>query len=249
MLYIRDADGLDLTLNPPADVTVKAVSESGILYELDFQVVEDNTALPVQAVSATVEWSTGSTASVYPYTDSVNGTLAVSAVQLLPVGLNVIRVEGQNYVTPVQQVISVNFVVTVEPRIQDATPARVVFGPILPKDTGFPNNEQWNFTVGSDLEILASSVKMLLITGKGERVMEPDYGTNLRVLLFEHMAAGVEEIAQREIVEALTRWEPRVTLESVSVVRNETDRSVTVYCSILSKLDRQTFSLPLTFTP
>jgi phage baseplate assembly protein W len=248
MLYIRDFDGVDLAANPPAEVTVRAASETGILYELQARVVEDDTSLPVQSVEAAIDWNDGLQPETFDYSLSVSGTLTIDAVRQLAVGNHVLRLEGQNFAAPTRQVAGVNFSVVVLPRIQEAPDTRIVFGPILPKDSGYPNNQQWNFTTGTDLEILASSVKMLLITGKGERVMEPDYGTNLRVLLFEAMTEGMEAIAQQEIVDAITRWEPRVSLVSIGVTRSPDNRSITVDCIFFSKLSQQNFNLPLSFT-
>jgi len=247
MLSIRDFDGVDLIANPPAEVAVRATSEAGILYELQARVVEDDTSLPVQSVEAAIDWNDGLQPETFNYMLSVNGTLSIDSVRQLSVGNHVLRLEGQNFAAPTRQVEGVNFSVVVTPRVQKAPDTRIIFGPILPKDTGFPNNQQWNFTTGTDLEVLASSVKMLLITGKGERVMEPDYGTNLRLLLFEAMTDGMEAVAQREIVEAITRWEPRVSLVSISVTRTPDNKSITVDCIFFSKLSQQNFNLPLSF--
>jgi phage baseplate assembly protein W len=102
------------------------------------------------------------------------------------------------------------------------------------------------YNTESDLLILESSVRMLLLTAKGERLMEPEYGTNLRRILFEQNINGIEAAIQEEIVSALTTWEPRLQLQTISVQRNA-DQSVTVNCAFLSKLSTQGFDMNLEF--
>lgn len=248
MLSIYDSAGIDLVANPPAAITVRAFTDEGWPYTLQANIIESDTTLPIRDVAAMIDWSTGTLPEYYDHSQSVNGTLAIARTKVLSPGQHVVRLEARNYDAPVNSVAGVNFSILVYPRIQKAVPARIVFGPILPKDAGFPNNEQWNFNSGSDLEILASSVKMVLITAKGERIMEPDYGTNLRVLLFEQNTEGLQEMAQREIVDAMTRWEPRVELTGLNITKND-DRSITVDCAFESKLTQQTFVVSPTFEP
>jgi len=122
----------------------------------------------------------------------------------------------------------------------------LIYGPILPKDEGYPNTSQWNFDRGTDLEILASSLKMLLLTRQGERIMEPDYGTRLHSLLFLPQTSGFESVVQHEITEALTRWEPRVELRYFQVEKTG-DREIKVTATFASRLNQSEFVLPLTF--
>lgn len=247
MLSIRDSNYVDLTVNPPAPVTLTALSEAGWPYTLTVKAVEDDANLPVQDVEVAVDWGDGNIQQ-YSHTLSSAGTLSIQTTHTLPVGRNVVRVEAQNYRAPNFDLAGVNFSVIVNPRVQQAVPTRIVFGPILPKDVGYPNSQQWNFNSGNDLEILASSVKMVLITKKGERIMEPEYGTNLHSLLFEQNTQALQEMAQQEVVDSMTRWEPRVALVSLSVSRPN-DRSVQIDCVFESKLTQQTFAVSTTFEP
>jgi phage baseplate assembly protein W len=96
------------------------------------------------------------------------------------------------------------------------------------------------FDIGSDNKIWESSVKMLLKTKRGDRVMEPRYGTNLQQLLFENDPNTVMGLASQEVTRALSQWEPRVQLLNLSA-RNNGDRSISLDLTLLSKLSQQPF--------
>jgi len=246
MLSIRDTDGDDLTANPPVAVVIRAPDTTGIAYQLQFSVVEDSEVLPFNYVSAVVNWNDGTAPEEFPYTLASSGTLTISSQRRLTIGDHNIEVVAQNYAAPTPDTVLVNFEVVVDPPVTYAEPRKLLYGPILPSDQGFPNASQWSFNTGYDSNILASSVKMLLITNKNERVMEPEYGTRLRDILFEPMGQGVEAMARQEIVDALNRWEPRVTLEFLQVIRNN-DRSVTVNAQFVSKISFKQFVTSVTF--
>lgn len=101
--------------------------------------------------------------------------------------------------------------------------------------------------VAANIFILESSAKMLLNTAKGERVMEPEYGTNLRRLLFETSTAAIETAAQQEITEALALWEPRLALQFLQVERPPNTRQAVVTCTLLSRVTGEGFGLTLYF--
>jgi phage baseplate assembly protein W len=244
MLTIKDFDGNDLVANPPDEANYRAVGvRQSVLVGIQCRVIEDDPYLAGMFVNGTLNWNDGSLPTVY---DAVAGTLTIDEEKGLTNGVYIVNVLGANYRAPVADKVSVNFPVNVIQEAAKAPPQRLIFGPILPRDSGFPNPDQWDFNTESDLLVLESSVRMLLLTAKGERLMEPEYGTNIRRILFEQNVSGIESAIQEEIISALTTWEPRLQLEFINVVRN-TDLSVTVTCSFLSKLSSQGFQVNLEF--
>ena len=241
---ITDFDGVDLTENPPAVVPVAAVPVLGGPATVQCLAICYGT-LPYCYVTGTLSWDDGSLPIVY--NGSTSGTLTIDTYRNLQPGDYVVTVEAHDYNTPVWNTVNVNF--AFEVRSLDRTPVKtpIIFGPILPKDAGFPNPDQWDWNRGEDIEILASSVKMLLTTSKGERMMQPDYGTNLSLILFEFQGNGIESMVQQEIVDAITRWEPRVNLQFLTVQRTG-EREVTVDATFVSKLNQQDFTVPMTFS-
>lgn len=245
MLRIEDFNGVNLIEQPPEAVPIVSSPVVGGRATVQCRIVEDGT-LPFDYVTGTLYWDDGSLPIVYNGTTA--GTLTINTYRNLQPGDYVVKVEAHNYDTPVWDTVSTNFQFIVRPLQQEPVKTPVVFGPILPKDTGFPNADQWNWNRGEDIEILASSVKMLLTTSKGERIMQPEYGTNLRLILFELESTGIEGLVQQEIIDAITRWEPRVSLQFLTVERTG-EREITVNATFISKLNQQDFNIPMVFSP
>ncbi len=61
------------------------------------------------------------------------------------------------------------------------------------------------------------SIRIILDTQYGERVMRPTFGCNLRSLAFAPNNASTANLARHYVEEGLTRWEPRILLVQVSV--------------------------------
>lgn len=53
-----------------------------------------------------------------------------------------------------------------------------------------------------------SNFKNLILTKKGERIMQPDLGTDLHRILFENITEETIENARLTVVEATERWMP-----------------------------------------
>lgn len=70
-----------------------------------------------------------------------------------------------------------------------------------------------------------SNVKNLLLTAKGERYELPDFGTELRFILFENITEESELVdkIKGEIIDALTTWIPYVGITQLDVKFNITD--------------------------
>jgi phage baseplate assembly protein W len=64
-------------------------------------------------------------------------------------------------------------------------------------------------------ESIRQSIRIILSTAKGERVMRPDFGCGLQELVFAVNNATTQGLAESEVEEALIRWEPRIKLERV----------------------------------
>jgi phage baseplate assembly protein W len=249
-LRITNLNGVNLIEQPPETVAVAAYPVTGGAANIQCLLIEDS-ALPVDYITGTLYWDDGSLPVVYNGTSA--GTIVIDATRNLQPGQYVARVEAHNYAVipedcgrPHWNTVSVNFGFYVQPIDKQPVKTPLIYGPILPKDTGYPNQDQWNWNRGEDIEILASSVKMLLTTRKGERIMQPGYGTNLHAILFELQTTGIETLVQQEIVDALVLWEPRVSLRSILVERTA-ERDVTVTADFVSKLNQRDFTIPMTF--
>lgn len=72
----------------------------------------------------------------------------------------------------------------------------------------------------TDIEVLRADLLFLLQSNFGERVMLPQYGTNLRSLVFDMNDPVIEQKAKALITQAITAWEPRVTIDAITIDRN-----------------------------
>lgn len=66
-------------------------------------------------------------------------------------------------------------------------------------------------------EGIDSSLRVVLMTAPGERVMRPNFGCRIWELMFEPINANTLGLMAEAVREAVARWEPRVVLESVRV--------------------------------
>lgn len=67
---------------------------------------------------------------------------------------------------------------------------------------------QFHMSCGEDN--IEESIKVILMTGKGERVMRPDFGSNLNRFVFESIDYGNLVQIENEVKDALRQWEPRI---------------------------------------
>jgi len=75
----------------------------------------------------------------------------------------------------------------------------------------------------SDAADIQCSLQILLSTRHGERVLLPGYGCDLEPLVFEPMSTTFNTYIQNLVQTAITNYEPRITLNSVSL---STDQAV-----------------------
>ena len=83
----------------------------------------------------------------------------------------------------------------------------------------FPVSVNDNGLIGYDCneKSIENSIKIILGTTKGERVMRPDFGCDLNNLVFAPNNSRTAALAKHYIEEALHRWEHRIVLEDVGV--------------------------------
>lgn len=75
-----------------------------------------------------------------------------------------------------------------------------------------------SISLSTGVEKINQSMHMILTTRKGERVMMPEYGSNLPLLVYEPNDAFLEVQLREETATALARWEPRIKVLRVDIV-------------------------------
>lgn len=73
-------------------------------------------------------------------------------------------------------------------------------------------------------EQVKSNIRNLLLTKRGERILQPEFGSGLQELLFEQNVDDFEGRIEDTINESLEQWLPYVTAEEIEVDSSDTLR-------------------------
>jgi phage baseplate assembly protein W len=85
-----------------------------------------------------------------------------------------------------------------------------------------------DITLLKDEDAVKDALKNLLLTDRGERLMQPDLGGGIKELLFENMTPAVLTLIKDRVEECVKTTEPRAELVSVQVSSNIDDNFVGV---------------------
>ena len=83
--------------------------------------------------------------------------------------------------------------------------------------------EGWFKSTETTIEAVKNNIKMLLMTNKGERFMQPNLGLNLRQYMFEQFTDELRITIENEIVDTFKFWLPFVQLRDLVIKMEETD--------------------------
>jgi len=83
-------------------------------------------------------------------------------------------------------------------------------------------------------EHIHESIRQILGTRRGERFLLPEFGSRLHELLFEGNDAILQGLLRHEVIDALTRWEPRIVIEQVVMVPDEHAIQVNIRYRLIS---------------
>jgi phage baseplate assembly protein W len=73
------------------------------------------------------------------------------------------------------------------------------------------------------VEDLDRSIRIVLLTAPGERVMRPKFGCRIWDLLFEPITPNLLGLIAEAVREAVAQWEPRVDVEQVVPTVDDND--------------------------
>jgi hypothetical protein len=96
-----------------------------------------------------------------------------------------------------------------------------------------------DLSVLKDDNAIKQAVINLLLTDKGERLFEPQIGSNIRRLLFDILDFGTAALVQNEIKQCLRDYEPRIRVDNVIATPNfdENGFDVTLAFTIIGRDD------------
>ena len=78
-------------------------------------------------------------------------------------------------------------------------------------------DQSGSLAMTSGADDIDASIRVVLLTAPGERVMRPFFGCRVWDLMFEPINANTLGLMADAVREAIGRWEPRVDLEDVDL--------------------------------
>jgi phage baseplate assembly protein W len=102
--------------------------------------------------------------------------------------------------------------------------------PIQPGNAGY---FEQTFTT---LDEAKSNLINLLLTRKGERVMQPEFGTSIYSILFENVATDIKLILEEDIREAVRTWLSYILISSVDINTDRLDNENRIDISVTFSL-------------
>jgi len=79
-----------------------------------------------------------------------------------------------------------------------------------------------------DEEAVKESLRNLILTNKGERLMQPLLGGNIRAMLFENNTPATIKFLQEQIKATIEEYEPRASLIDVTVQSSLDENTINV---------------------
>jgi hypothetical protein len=85
-----------------------------------------------------------------------------------------------------------------------------------------------DLVVSKDAFAIKQAIVNLLLTNRGERLFQPDYGSDIRSLLFEPLDYGTAGRMKSAIVYSLSTFEPRISVTRLECIPNYNDNGFDV---------------------
>ena len=82
--------------------------------------------------------------------------------------------------------------------------------------------------VSKDASAIKQAIVSLLLTNKGERLMNPKYGSDIRSYLFEPLDYGTAAQIKANIRSTIDRFEPRISISDIKCIPNFNDNGFDV---------------------
>lgn len=98
--------------------------------------------------------------------------------------------------------------------------------------TFLPNPATGDVAMRYNDQSVIRSIRNLLDTNLYDRLFQPDIGSTLNQLLFEPVSPITATLIETEIVRVLTNYEPRATINSLTVSADPDSNQFTVHLTV-----------------
>ncbi|NED93729.1 GPW/gp25 family protein [Phytoactinopolyspora alkaliphila] len=99
---------------------------------------------------------------------------------------------------------------------------------------------------------LDRSIRVILLTAPGERVMRPAFGCRIWDLMFEPITPNLIGLISQAVRDAIAQWEPRVEVDDVSPVHDDEEPGLVrigITYRVKSSNDRRNLVYPFYVIP
>jgi hypothetical protein len=96
-------------------------------------------------------------------------------------------------------------------------------------------NSLGDIKLAEDVAAVLTSIDNILGTSRGERVMRPEFGSDIKSMLFENMDSTILKILSRQVKEAIEKWEARVSVTEVSQYSDPDTNTLSIEISFTIK--------------
>ena len=80
----------------------------------------------------------------------------------------------------------------------------------------------------TDSDLIRQSLEQIIMTGRNERVMRPDFGSGVLRFIFENNDDLLDELIRAEVTSAIGRFEPRVAIQDIVIEKDAEKALVTI---------------------
>lgn len=98
-----------------------------------------------------------------------------------------------------------------------------------------------------DEEAVKESIRNLILTDRGERLFQPDIGSDIRKMLFENMNSATVEVIKNLVRTTIRNYEPRANLIGVDVLTTIDSLQVDIIITfnIINRIEPIVFAVTL----
>ena len=95
---------------------------------------------------------------------------------------------------------------------------------------------------------IKSNLINLLLTNRGERVMNPDYGADLRSSLFEGINSSQNNALREKIINAVNAFMPEISLTEVNVESDIDNHTINITVNYMINISEKADQVTIQFT-
>ena len=86
-----------------------------------------------------------------------------------------------------------------------------------------------DLVVSKDASAIKQAIVNLLLTNKGEKLFNPEYGSDIRSYLFEPLDYATASQVSSNIRYTIGEWEPRIGVKSIEAIPNYDDNGFDIH--------------------